>query len=433
MNPPSNSHKSRTLLTEKQREQMLHKVSSIVTKRFYDTPLDWVDWPAAVAKHRDRIVGAGSDEEFEVTMLALLAELQRSHVGFFHEGLSRSTCKMALCANYIASAAPDGERWTFQDVHPDGPAARAGIRPGDVLLSVNGRPFRPPEHPLFSVESTTMVKVLTKGLREDVKEVVIPTPKRIRGQLPQVIPNTLVSYRRLPHDTGYLRIAMYPGKIGVEIASEISFAVQKLGGVDRLILDLRGNTGGGIGVLRAMSLLTPSKLPVGRYGGGGLTSANGAEGYHFVFDKIPRRKWDLIPLGIRFEGTVLIRKAIGRKTPILITTEGLNAMPFHGRIVLLVDRHTASANEMLVAFARENRLATIVGEATPGRVLSGAKFSLSHGYWLALPVGSYRSKEGDSLEGKPIEPDVFEPFDPDSARTGIDSQLDRALEVASRL
>ena len=432
-NQSVDSRRSQSLLNANQRQKMLDKVSSIVSKRFYDTHLAGVDWPATVAKHRERIVNAGSDEEFEVSMLALLAELHRSHVGFFHESLSRSSSKMALCATYLASETADGEHWTFQDVHAGGPAALAGIRPGDVLLAVDGRSFSPPEHPLFAVESTARIKVLTTGLREETKEVVIPAPKRMRGQLPQVIPTSLVSYKRLRHDIGYVRIAMYPGRIGVEIANEISFAVQNLGDVSRLILDLRGNTGGGIGVLRAMSLLTPSRLPIGRYAGGGITQVNGAKGYHFVFDRIPAEKRGLIPLVVKAQGVMAFRKALGLSTPILIRTEGLSAMPFHGRIVILVDRHTASANEMLVAFAREHQLATIVGEATPGRVLGGNKFALSNGYWLALPVGSYQTKNGDTIEGQQIAPDVLAPFEPEQARAGKDTQLDRAIEVVSTL
>lgn len=103
--------------------------------------------------------------------------------------------------------------------------------------------------------------------------------------------------------------------------------------------------------------------------------------------------------------------------------------PFQGRVVLLVDRHTASANEMLIAFARENKLATIVGEATPGRVLGGNKFKMPYGYWLALPVGTYQTTTGDGIEGEPILPDVLEPFDPKLARTGRDTQLERAIQV----
>jgi C-terminal processing protease CtpA/Prc len=432
-NQSMNGHRSASLLNAKEREKLLENVSAIVSKHFYDVHLRTADWPTAVAKHRERIVSAATDEEFEVSMLALLAELRRSHVGFFHEGLSRSSSKMVLCATYTTSETSDGERWVFQDVHAGGPAALAGIQPGDVLLTVDGRPFRPPEHPLFSVESAVILNVLTKGLRQEAKTVAIPAAKRMRGQLPQVFPASVVSHKRLAHDTGYIRIAMYPGRIGVEVANDISLAVQNLGHVERLIMDLRGNTGGGIGVLRAMSLLTPERLPIGRYAGGPIEPANGERDYHLVFDRIPAQKRDLIPLAVKFQGVMSVRKVVGLKTPILIATEGLGVMPFHGRIVLLVDRHTASANEMLVAFAREHKLATVVGEATPGRVLGGNKFALSHGYWLALPVGSYQSKEGEPLEGQPIGPDVLAPFDPESARAGLDTQLDRAIEVVSSL
>ena len=56
---------------------------------------------------------------------------------------------------------------------------------------------------------------------------------------------------------------MFPGMVGVEVANEISNAVEKLGAIDSLIIDLRGNTGGGIGALRVMSMLTPDRIPVG--------------------------------------------------------------------------------------------------------------------------------------------------------------------------
>ncbi|MBZ5622348.1 MAG: S41 family peptidase [Acidobacteriia bacterium] len=47
------------------------------------------------------------------------------------------------------------------------------------------------------------------------------------------------------------------------------------------------------------------------------------------------------------------------KKPIVLEAEGLGPRRFHGRAVLLVNRHTASAAGMIVAFARENSLATM--------------------------------------------------------------------------
>lgn len=79
------------------------------------------------------------------------------------------------------------------------------------------------------------------------------------------------------------------------------------------------------------------------------------------------------------------------KKPIVREAEGSGSKPFHGRIALLVDHHTASAAEMIVAFARENNLATVIGEKTAGRLLSATSVKVGKGFRLALLAGVYRT------------------------------------------
>ena len=119
------------------------------------------------------------------------------------------------------------------------------------------------------------------------------------------------------------------------------------------------------------------------------------------------------------------------KKPIVLQTEGLGEKPFHGRVVLLVDRHTASAAEMIVAFARENKLARIVGENTAGRLLSATSVKVGQGFRLALPTGAYYTWRGSVLEGTPIEPDELVEFDWQIARGNKDRQLEFAIESVS--
>ena len=115
------------------------------------------------------------------------------------------------------------------------------------------------------------------------------------------------------------------------------------------------------------------------------------------------------------------------KSPIVLESEGMGSKKFHGRVVLLVDRHTASAAEMIVAFVRENKLGTIVGEPTAGRLLSATSVKVGEGYRLALPTGAYYTWNGSELEGTPIEPDELVEFDWKERRAGTDAQLNRAL------
>ena len=83
---------------------------------------------------------------------------------------------------------------------------------------------------------------------------------------------------------------------------------------------------------------------------------------------------------------------------------------------------------MIVAFARENNLATIIGEKTAGRLLSATSVKVGKGFRLALPTGAYYTWKGSVLEGTPIEPDQLIEFDWRDRRLGRDRQLDFAIE-----
>jgi len=97
-----------------------------------------------------------------------------------------------------------------------------------------------------------------------------------------------------------------------------------------------------------MSYLTPGKKEVGY----SLTRARREKGYRREqlprFGRIPSRKATLLWLALRYG---FIDKSI------LVVTEGLGPQKFHGRVVILVNEHTASAGEMVAAFAEENQLA----------------------------------------------------------------------------
>jgi len=84
---------------------------------------------------------------------------------------------------------------------------------------------------------------------------------------------------------------------------------------------------------------------------------------------------------------------------------------------------------MVTMFAKENNLATIVGERTAGRLLSATSVKVGHGFRLALPTGAYHTWNGTTLEGNPIEPDVLAEFDWQDRRRGNDRQLDVALNM----
>ena len=87
---------------------------------------------------------------------------------------------------------------------------------------------------------------------------------------------------------------------------------------------------------------------------------------------------------------------------------------------------------MLAQFAKENRLATIVGTKTPGRLVSRSATKLGSGYRLIVPVAAYVSAKGTQIEGNGIEPDVTVPWSFPDAVAGKDNQLETAINELTR-
>jgi len=163
-------------------------------------------------------------------------------------------------------------------------------------------------------------------------------------------------------------------------------------------------------------------MPVGY----SLTRTRPEKGYNreelVQFDKIPSRKRSLFWLALRY---AFVDKSIA------VVTEGLGAKLFHGRVVILVNEHSAS--EMIAAFAVGNKLAVIVGTKPPGRLLTGSNLRLGHGFLLGLPTASYLTWQGNLIEGQGVTPDIIVENQYELLKTGTDCQLDAAIEYIKRL
>ena len=66
-------------------------------------------------------------------------------------------------------------------------------------------------------------------------------------------------------------------------------------------------------------------------------------------------------------------------------------------------------------------------------VLAEYRIWCSCTYRVALPVVEYRTWSGIVLESKGVVPDVLEPFSPDAAWTGVDGQVEKAIEIVNGL
>jgi len=404
-------------LDNQAKEKVYSRVCELVTRKHFDPGMYGANWEELSKARRNQILQSTSDEEFEKQIQDLLAELKTSHTGFRHSKSAKIPGRHAIAATFMRCNSDGEERWMFQDVHEGGPAHAAGLRPGDILLQVRNKELMPPEPPIFPVGEDSQYTVQKPDGKRVVGNLIVPSPRS--KSHPVIVPKAVLC-SQLPDGIGWLKVTMFPGAVGIDLAKMFDTAIAHLKDSTRLIVDLRGNTGGGIGGLRLMSYLTPDKKEVGY----SLTRKRKEKGYSREklprFGHIPSHKATLFWLALRYG---FIDKSI------LVVTEGLGPQKFHGHVVILVNEHTASAGEMVAAFAEENGLATIVGTKTAARLLSGSTFKAGSGYIVGLPVGAYLTWQGKLIEGKGVTPSVPVELLSDDLLAGQDPQMQKAIEV----
>jgi carboxyl-terminal processing protease len=401
-------------LTESQRRAVFDKILSLIDTKFTGPNVDVRELRAS---HESAVIRSASAEDFEGAIDALLKALGTSHTGFFHESRPRAAGRIAIAATLTkAETFPDGVRWVFQDVHPGGVAAAAGIESGDVLLEVNDRQLTPPAASPFCLGETYTLTIRKRN--GSTLRPTIAVPRSREKRRPIVVPDQVVSARKLGPDVGYVRVSMFPGVLGIDVARDMTRAIAELS-CPSLVVDLRANTGGGIGGLRLMSLLCSDRRGVGYSVGRKLLNAGYAKERLPQFDRIPSSKLQVLPLIIKFA-------LAGRS--VAVFTEALGPAPHHGRVAMLVNEHSASAAEMVAAFASEYQLATLVGSRTAGRLVATSAFKVGFGYRVVMPVAKYFTWHGTNLEGQGVSPSIAEPFSFEASRNGVDNQLERAVE-----
>jgi C-terminal processing protease CtpA/Prc len=410
-------------LSHAQRETVLKKIQRLVSEKYFDPNFDEPVWNRIVENHRKTVIEAQTEAAFERAVAAMLAEMAPSPLALLSDR-TLITPPNAINASFSVRTTDGEPHWVFKDVLPGGVAASAGIKAGDVLLAIGGEPVRPslsdgaPAAPSFEMQHEFSVDVLRGDPPEELRLALKTAAPKYKDN-PYSEPAALTAGSQAGNIAS-LRVSLFPGAIGIDFANELdSIFDGRFKKADRLIIDMRGNPGGGIGGLTLMSYLTPDRRPVGYSKSREMALSKTPPDSLPVFDKVPRSKLALPGLVFKFLG----------KTSIFLYTEALGRREWHGRTAILVDEHTAGAAEMVAQFAQENRLATIVGMKTAGRLVTRRASKLGFGYRLVIPIAAYVSAKGTQIEGNGITPDISIPWSFEDARLGIDRQLNGAVEA----
>lgn len=274
------------------------------------------------------------------------------------------------------------------------PAFRAGIRPGDVIVAIDDASVRRDglKETISRLRGRSGTRVSVSVLRGPDAELLIYNLRRENIRVASVRSDTL------DPSIGYVRISQFSENTASELSravdtlqDDFSAAGDELRG---LVLDLRNNPGGILD-----SAVDVSDLFLDR---GVIVQAEGRTSEaHFV----------------REAGTGDI----------------LDGTP----IVVLVNKGSASASEIVAGALQDHHRALVVGTETFGKGLVQTVMPLSRGRAIKLTTSRYYTPSGDSIHEKGIEPDINVAGDqryPGRQLTaGLDREGDEQLAEAVRL
>jgi carboxyl-terminal processing protease len=268
-------------------------------------------------------------------------------------------------------------------VFPRTPAARAGIAVGDLIVSVNGGSI--------AGEDADIATAKIKGPQgtEVTIGVLRPATGRTRSvrltreQIALPIATSRVveaGGRKL----GYVALLGFTEGAHAFLQRAVRKVEQR--GVEGIVLDLRGNGGG---LLKEAVLTSSIFLPKGEVVVSTRSRTQGSTVYKTVGGNLPPRP-----------------------------------------MVVLINRDTASAAEILASALADDGDATVVGTRSFGKGVFQQVIDLSGGGALDLTIGEFFTADGISLAGKGIKPDVRAL---DRPQTPADEGLRRALGVLGGL
>ena len=330
---------------------VLRRTEELVNKKYFDPKFRDVNWPAMCARHEAEIAAATDEEALYQALNRLCAELKESHLNAIpprraHEYSTEHRASVGFRWEPV-----DGQR-VVADIIPDSPAASAGVQPGWLVLSRNGKPLqeKDPYYPKLG-------QTVTYGFLDARDQ-----PRTITME-PQLVNFERMETRELSDGILYLRFDVFSYRSLHWLSEQLKSHARAPG----VVVDLRNNHGGNLLALDvALAEFFPEMISAGH----------------------------------------LIRRSGSTREN--LSLPWLSAH-YSGRVVILADHFTASAAEIFSHVMQQHRRATIIGRRTAGAVIVSRDYPLPGGGRLQVPVTDYVGNDGQRLEGRGVTPDLVRP------------------------
>ena len=385
-----------------------------INDSYYDPAFGGVDWPAVRRELLPRAQAALSAEDVRAVIREMIGRLGRSHFDL----LSESTA-LPGAATVPIEIRVQASEVVVTRVGRDTPAFRAGLRPGQVLLAIDGvaadawRPASAVTDPRARDQKTW--EAAFRALHGDDRSKASLRVRDLDGREHAVGVERdegsgdvrtfgNIAVRRGTLDTTRVRT---PGgrEVGViafnmwmtDVSAAFDSAIDTFRSADGLVIDLRGNPGGLVGMI---------------FGIAG----------HLLAE----------PLVLGTMRTRTSPSLVFKANPRFSTADGRRVTPFAGRVAILVDEQTASTSEIFTGALQSLGRARVMGRQTMGQAMPASTKTLPNGDVLLYVVGDFVTTTGRSLEGAGVVPDETVPLSKAALAAGRDAALEAALAWIDR-
>ncbi len=259
------------------------------------------------------------------------------------------------------------------------PADKAGIKSGDQILTIEDKPTQG-----MSVEEAVRLLRGSRGskVKLTIKTKDSNTVKEITLTR-DIVHVKSVSTKILEGNIGYVKIRQFQENTSEELREDLSkLQKENKGAIKGLIIDIRNNPGG-------------------------------------LLNQAVEVADEFLDRGI----IVSVKGRGGTQDRDYFATKNGKSHPY--LLVILVNKGSASASEIIAGALQDHKRAVIVGTKTFGKGSVQTIIKLEDGSGLKLTTAKFHTPDGKSIHKVGVTPDVV--VEEDKGRK--DSQLDRALEI----
>ena len=365
--------------------ELYDDVWKVVNKKYYDPSNNQQDWAKWRYRYEHKLK---TPEDAYVAIDTMLASLNDPYTRFLQpKEFSEETQSIKGSLKGIGTqiGIREGNLVIIAPLE-DSPAERAGLLADDQILEINGESTKginiDAAADKIRGEKGTTVKLLIqrKGVPNKVYSIV-----RDEIEVKSVSCKPPFDTSIIPDDIQYIRLSSFISKnAAAEIETILNSSADKKG----IILDLRSNPGG---------LLTNAVYISDMLLKGGV-----------IVSTVDRD---------RYKTTTRARYNQVTQKP----------------IVVLINKGSASASEILSGALKDNHRATIVGEQSFGKGLVQEINKLPDESGMNITIQRYLTPSGTDIHKKGITPDVVVELTKENAEAKDDVQLKKAIEVLKEM